>query len=435
MNNSTPTPSQAGLRAATLFGWLSGVFVALSVLIVAWLVVDQKRLLDDVTRLRTESLPQSVEQQRLARNLETLRLEGERVLAARDVAGRQQAMFVVSLMASHPSILSHPRARDVATETELFLSRAAAGSGGEAALRAEWQQLSRRLSLAADDISVEGVSLARSEAAEMGEVIEATQRKLYAALTLTILFIAVLLFLLHRRLVQPLQRVDDALSHLRERQPALELPPSALHEIRAIEGAILQLHDVLQEHEKTREELERLAATDMLTGLNNRRNFMHLATGEVARAQRYGRPVTIALADLDHFKRINDEYGHEAGDIALKSFAALVRSTLRHADIAGRYGGEEFAFVFPETTPQEAAVLSNRLRRRLDESGITLPDGRTVGLTLSIGLADASALDLEEALRIADHALYQAKAGGRNAVVLAPAAGISIIPPASDDLD
>lgn len=267
--------------------------------------------------------------------------------------------------------------------------------------------------LAADDISVEGVSLARSEAAEMGEVIEAAQRKLYGALALTILFIAVLLFLLHRRLVQP----------------------SALHEIRTIEGAILQLHDVLQEHEKTREELERLAATDMLTGLNNRRNFMSQATGEVARAQRYGRPITVALADLDHFKRINDEYGHEAGDIALKSFAGLVRSTLRHADIAGRYGGEEFAFVFPETTPQEAAVISNRLRRRLDESGVMLPSGETIALTLSIGLADAATLSLEEALRIADHALYQAKAGGRNAVVLAPAAGISIIPPDGDETD
>lgn len=195
------------------------------------------------------------------------------------------------------------------------------------------------------------------------------------------------------------------------------------------------MHDVLQEHEKTREELERLAATDMLTGLNNRRNFMSLATGEVARAQRYGRPITVALADLDHFKRINDEYGHEAGDIALKSFAGLVRSTLRHADIAGRYGGEEFAFVFPETTPQEAAVISNRLRRRLDESGIMLPSGETIALTLSIGLADAAMLSLEEALRIADHALYQAKAGGRNAVVLAPAAGISIIPPDSDEID
>jgi len=432
--NASPLREQ-GLRAATLFGWLSAVFVALSVLIVAWLVIDQKKLLDDVTRLRTQSLPQSVEQQRLARNLETLRLEGERVLAARDVQGRQQAMFVVSLMASHPSILSHPRARDVATETELFLSRAAASIGSDAALRAEWQQLSPRLSLAADDISVEGVSLARSEAAEMGEVIEAAQRKLYGALALTVLFIAILLFLLHRRLVQPLQQVDHALSHLREKQPMLDLPPSALHEIRAIEGAILQLHDVLQEHEKTREELERLAATDMLTGLNNRRNFMSLASGEVARAQRYGRPITVALADLDHFKRINDEHGHEAGDIALKSFAGLVRGTLRHADIAGRYGGEEFAFVFPETTPQEAAVLSNRLRRRLEESGITLPNGETIALTLSIGLSDAATLSLEEALRIADHALYQAKAGGRNAVVLAPAAGISIIPPDSDEID
>ena len=261
----------------------------------------------------------------------------------------------------------------------------------------------------------------------MGAVIEASQQKLLVALTITLVFVIVLLLLMLRRLIRPLQRIDAALKTLREEAPALDLPPGSLHEIKAIEAAICQLHEILQKHEASRHELERLAATDMLTGLNNRRQFMHIAAGEVARSQRYGRPVTVGLADLDHFKRINDEHGHAAGDIALKAFADLIRGTLRHADTAGRHGGEEFAFVFPETTPEEAAVLSNRLRSRLDAMVIALPDGTSLRMTLSIGLADASVLSLEEALSLADQALYDAKTSGRNAVVLAPAPGISII--------
>ena len=413
--------------AAMLFGTLAGVFVVVFGAIVTLLVIDQRSLLASVTQLRTQSLPLSIEQQRLARNLETLRLEGERVLSARTPQARQQAMFVVNLMASHPSILANTRARDMATETELFLTRVLRGEHREEALQAEWVQLSRRLSLAADDISVEGLGLARGEAAAMGAVIEASQQKLLVALTITLVFVIVLLLLMLRRLIRPLQRIDAALKTLREEAPALDLPPGSLHEIKAIEAAICQLHEILQKHEASRHELERLAATDMLTGLNNRRQFMHIAAGEVARSQRYGRPVTVGLADLDHFKRINDEHGHAAGDIALKAFADLIRGTLRHADTAGRHGGEEFAFVFPETTPEEAAVLSNRLRSRLDAMVIALPDGTSLRMTLSIGLADASVLSLEEALSLADQALYDAKTSGRNAVVLAPAPGISII--------
>ena len=148
--------------AALLFGGLACVFIVLFGLIVTLLVSDQRSLQASVTKLRTQSLPLSIEQQRLARNLETLRLEGERVLAARTPQDRQQAMFVVNLMASHPGILANPRARDMATETELFLTRVLRGERKDEVLQAEWAQLSRRLSLAADDISVEGISLARS---------------------------------------------------------------------------------------------------------------------------------------------------------------------------------------------------------------------------------------------------------------------------------
>lgn len=425
-------PQGSRLRAATLFGWLAIVFGAVFATIVSWLILDQNSLQDSVSRLVGRTLPQSIEQQRLARNIETLRLEGERVLNATDAQSRQQAMFVVSLLASHPSVLGNSRARDIANETELFLARSAREGRTSESAQAEWTRISRRLSLAADDITIDGVNLARGEVEAMAGVIESAQGKLLGALVLTLAFIVALLLLIHRLLIKPLQRIDKALARLGEQAPAIDLRTGALHEICSVKRAILQLHEMLQQHAETREELERLASTDALTGLYNRRHFMNLAAGEVARAQRYGRLITVGLANLDHFKRVNDEFGHAAGDIALKAFADLVRGTLRNADLAGRYGGEEFAFIFPETSPEEAAVLGNRLRASLESLVIVLPGGDPLRITLSIGVADASAVPIEQALRLADEALYEAKASGRNTVVLRPMAGLSILPPDFD---
>lgn len=143
-----------------------------------------------------------------------------------------------------------------------------------------------------------------------------------------------------------------------------------------------------------------------------------LAADEVARAARYGRPITVGIADLDHFKQVNDTLGHAAGDHVLKTFAALLGDTLRQTDRVCRYGGEEFAFVLPETTPEEAQLLGERLRTRLLESPPVLPDGRHLAVTFSLGLADASGCGLEESLARADLGLYEAKRAGRNRTVV-----------------
>jgi diguanylate cyclase (GGDEF)-like protein len=127
------------------------------------------------------------------------------------------------------------------------------------------------------------------------------------------------------------------------------------------------------------------------------------------------------MADLDFFKNLNDTYGHAAGDSVLRSLAGLMRETFRQSDMICRYGGEEFAFLFPETTLTEAQVLAERLRSRCAGYEIILADGRQVGVSISIGLADASRCSLETALNRADDALYEAKHQGRNRVVLAPA--------------
>ncbi|MDQ5945312.1 MAG: hypothetical protein QG619_732 [Pseudomonadota bacterium] len=416
------------LSAGRLFFRITAAFTLAFAGIVLWLVVDQHALLESMDTLQSKTLPSSIEQQRLARNLEVLRLEGERVLEARTPESQRQSMFIVMLMASHPSLLSNEQARNLAIETELFLARAAQNKHIDDSERVEWSRLSQRLSLAADDISVNGVNLAQADIRNMGEIVQQGRHKLHGAMLLVLVFLVFLLLLIRQLILRPLQQIDQALADLKKPSRSVDLPAYALRELAGVRQAIVQLHGMMQEHEQARDDLEKLASTDALTGLNNRRHFMLLAAAELARGQRYGRPISVGLADLDHFKQINDLYGHEAGDMALRAFADLVRDTLRHSDSAARYGGEEFAFIFPETTPHEAIVLAERLRSRLDALVIPIMAGQYVRLTVSFGIADASTQTLEAALRLADDALYQAKRNGRNAVILAATATQAMLP-------
>jgi len=159
------------------------------------------------------------------------------------------------------------------------------------------------------------------------------------------------------------------------------------------------------------------AHTDELTGLANRRAFVEIGTAACDQARRYHRPLALLMMDIDHFKRINDTYGHAVGDAALRAAAGALRQAARRADTAGRLGGEEFALLLPETTAAQAAVMAERLRR--DVAAITMPHGNTpIRFTCSIGVAELTPAvnDLDALLRAADDALYRAKANGRDRV-------------------
>lgn len=168
------------------------------------------------------------------------------------------------------------------------------------------------------------------------------------------------------------------------------------------------------------EQLREAATTDSLTGTLTRRRLFELAASEWGRADRYGRPICVALLDLDHFKSVNDRFGHLVGDEALRLTGAALRSTLRREDWAGRYGGEEFAIILPETRLDAARDAVERLRASveaiaLDHEGVHVP------LTISAGVAMMRAGEsFEDVLARADEALYGAKADGRNRVVAAP---------------
>jgi diguanylate cyclase (GGDEF)-like protein/PAS domain S-box-containing protein len=164
------------------------------------------------------------------------------------------------------------------------------------------------------------------------------------------------------------------------------------------------------------EELQRQARLDFLTGLSNRRSFMDRGEAELLRASRYEIPLSILMLDIDHFKQINDTYGHQAGDLVLKSLAKTIQVVLRNVDIIGRLGGEEFASVFPETGIEKATEVAERLREVISATEVTLPEGIKIHFTVSIGVA--ALLDknsnIDMLLNEADKALYRAKQAGRN---------------------
>jgi diguanylate cyclase (GGDEF)-like protein len=412
-----------GIRAGRAFALLAALFVLIFGAMVVLIALDQQRVIDSTTRLQEQTVPEIIRHQRLARNLEQLRQEGERVFAASTPQARQQAMFVVTLVASHPSVLEHREAAEQARLLERFLVDVLRQSSRDehafAANLAEWQRLSARLGLLVDDISIQGTNLATKDLGDVAAAMNLARIKLYGAMLVVGLFLLIFLVLLRTHLIHPLQLIDKALSGLRVDQPAPEFAASPMIEIQVVEEAIGELHASLLQNEEARRALENLANRDGLTGLTNRRHFMLLADAELQRAQRYRRPITVGMADLDFFKKLNDSYGHAAGDTVLRAVAALMQETLRQSDLVGRYGGEEFAFLFPESTLAEAATLAERFRARCADYDIRLADGRLVRVTLSMGLADASECPLEIALKRADDALYAAKHQGRNRVVVA----------------
>lgn len=167
-----------------------------------------------------------------------------------------------------------------------------------------------------------------------------------------------------------------------------------------------------------------LAVTDGLTGLNNRRYLDNHLKVLFNRAATRGRPMSVCMTDIDRFKLVNDTHGHDAGDEVLKEFAARVRSTVRGADLACRYGGEEFVVVMPDTTAEMAANIAERLRASIEDKPFVLrSSGKELSITASLGIAtNAPSIETpEQLMKQADRALYEAKNSGRNRVVAAAA--------------
>jgi diguanylate cyclase (GGDEF)-like protein len=169
--------------------------------------------------------------------------------------------------------------------------------------------------------------------------------------------------------------------------------------------------------------------TDDLTLAYNQRYLSPRFNEEIERARRSGQPLSILLLDLDHFKSINDKYGHEVGDTVLRIFADRVRSSVRRIDVFIRRGGEEFLLVMPATTLEQARASAERIRRTLADTPLDVGNGQSVRQTVSIGVATWDAVESPEAFqRRADVAMYQAKEQGRDRISLSAPPRPSLVP-------
>ncbi|MCP4982464.1 MAG: GGDEF domain-containing protein [Gammaproteobacteria bacterium] len=177
----------------------------------------------------------------------------------------------------------------------------------------------------------------------------------------------------------------------------------------------------LDEVEKLRsqiDELSELVSTDALTGLFNFRHFKTILQAEMDRSKRSGIPTSLVLVDVDHFKVVNDTYGHEMGNLALKHLATILKSEVRTTDIVFRYGGEEFAMIFPETHLNLAVKVADRIREQIANSPLPIDDGE-IKLTASMGASvymKTSVLDRIDFVDSVDKYLYEAKQSGRNCI-------------------
>lgn len=225
-------PGFGSVRAGYAFGLLATIFVLAFGIMAGLLALDQQHSLEATRRLQEQTVPEIIRYQRLARNLEQLRQEGERIFSAAGPQARQQAIFVVSLVAGHPSVLEHPEAAALARQSERFLTDAVRqASRGEISLAAnydEWQRTSARLSQLIDDVSIQGINLASIDLGDAARAMQLARYKLMAILLMAAIFLIVFIVLMRVHLIHPLQRIDRTLSTFSVDRPVPEFRPSGM---------------------------------------------------------------------------------------------------------------------------------------------------------------------------------------------------------------
>jgi len=244
------------------------------------------------------------------------------------------------------------------------------------------------------------------------------RNSLFAATALVTFSSIVLVWILTSKIIAGLNSFTGQVREIMEH-------PDGKHEIHIDSNDEVTLlattfNKLMNELDLTREELEKLTRTDHLTGLFNRRHLGFEAPKLIGLSERKNTPTAVALVDIDNFKKINDNHGHEAGDAVLVRLAKTLQSTVRPYDLVVRYGGEEFLVLLPMSTSQESMEIAERIRCTIQDTPIKI-NNEQLSITVSIGLYVSEQIhDLQGAIMRADEALYYAKNNGRNQVCLAP---------------
>lgn len=245
-------------------------------------------------------------------------------------------------------------------------------------------------------------------------------RDLYQLIIVTVLALTLLHFafgvLIFRMIITPILKLQDATRRVAEGDYEYKVDQSRPDELGALAEGFNYMVDMIQ---KTIDRIGKMAVTDELTGLYNRRHFFEQAEHVLDTALRHKRPLSLALLDVDHFKKVNDTHGHLVGDQVLRKIGALLIEMGRKSDVLARYGGEELILLMPETDREGALRAAEKLRAAVESLEIPMESGGLLKVTTSVGVALYSpSITVQQFIEAADVALYQAKHSGRNRVVL-----------------
>lgn len=386
--------------------------------------VELGRLAD---RIEGEVVPGIIRSLAITRNLERLGSTGFTAVYSSDATQRSQALASFQAIAKLPDLVSAPETAAYVAEASKLVEQSQrlwneglrSSSPLIAAQRAEWRALSRRLS-EAEDLLANKNAQALTEQALGIKTFTSARFFLIGSMIAILAAFALGVALVSRFAILPIIRASRMIRSAGKGRLLPSLGPSPFVELRDLGEAVTAFAEQLRKKEEDRARFQHLSETDPLTGLPNRRAFSELSDVILRSAELSNRPLAIAMMDLDHFKTVNDRFGHAAGDEVLVHFARLLSETKRHGDLVGRVGGEEFALVLPMTEPANAASVISRIVEGLGTHPMIAPDGSTWTQTVSAGLTMlVPGEGMERALVRADEALYRAKEGGRNKVVVA----------------
>ena len=260
------------------------------------------------------------------------------------------------------------------------------------------------------------IAFQNRENIKQAQLVRTRVRALVAVIFLLALTIAVIFaYALSRSILVPLHQLQEGVKHLGVGNFTYRIKLKTQDEFAHLANTFNLMASGLEQNQQ---DLERLATLDGLTEIYNRREFNRWLSVEVERSRRDGYPVSLIMVDIDHFKQLNDTYGHQAGDEALCCIARLLRKEVRPGDIVSRYGGEEFAIILPKASVLDCSAVAHRIRREIAIQPIKISSADRIHLTASLGFASFPYdVHSEEALlRRADQALYHAKKTGRNRV-------------------
>lgn len=406
----------------------------------------QYDILQQANRTTRKLLPEVQAEVRTAINLERLQVFGEIIRNSPEPRERREALLAARILTMDAAYEQDVTIKEDVRRAFAIIERMAARRGGQesaslpglvapaqndpgasqdwAEARAILENLSQRLSIGTAVGVAEGSAAIARHAKQAMWVVTGVLGGL-------ILLFAATIYWVQRVIVQPIIRVIRGLESVRATNSSVPLRRESLRELDDISIAVEAFGAALAQISERTADLERevaerqaaqarlveLATTDSLTGLKNRRYFMETASQEFERARRYQTPLSLLMLDADHFKSINDRYGHPIGDEALKALAENGRRRLREIDLFARLGGEEFAILLPQTGFTAARAVAERVRQSIAEQSVAT-DWEPLHFTVSIGVAslDTRTVDLNDLLRQADAALYQAKENGRNRV-------------------